>query len=82
MQCGPAFARRVLFKHREINNPKRRPPFGNQAAIFAKLHAQRAKRVIHDTGLVGTKENQVARLRSSALKNAVNRVIGQELQDR
>ena len=82
VQRRPALGRLVLFEHREVDHPKRRPAVGYEAAVFADFAAQRAECVVHDAGLVGTKEDQVARFRARALEDGLHGVVGKEFQNR
>ena len=57
----PAFVLVVVFEHREIDDPQRRPLGAGEETFFvANLDAQRTEGVVDDFGLVRAKENQVA----------------------
>ena len=55
---------------------------GDEAFFVADLDAQCTEGIVDDLGLVGTKENQVARLRASALHDRLQRSLGEVLDDR
>ena len=55
----------VVFKHGEVHNPQGAPCVFKQTVLFTEFtvsnfDAQSANGVVHDLGLVGTKENQIA----------------------
>ena len=81
VQGCPAPGRRILFEHRKINHPQRRPTLGYEAAILSNFDTQRAKGIVDNASLVRTKENQIARLRARALNDAGYGFVGQEFQN-
>ena len=83
----PAVLVLVVFEHREVDHPQRRPAVLEQAVLLAELavahlQAQCADGVVDDLGLVGTEEDQVAVLGAGALQNHVQGGIVQVLDDR
>ena len=72
----------VLFEHREVDDPQRRPVAGQQLEVMAELDAQRAQRLGDDLGLVGTKEDDIAIDRADAIEDDVEVVFRDELDDR
>src|SRR5690606_35410356 len=50
--------------------------------VVAKAHAQCTQRLVDDLRLVGAEEHQIAILRAGALKNALDGIVGEELEDR
>ena len=71
-----------LFKHGEVHHPQRGPLAFHQIQVVTYLDPQGAQRLIHDLRLVCPEEDQVARLGAGALENALNGLIGEELEDR
>ena len=66
----------VVFEHGEVHHPHRRPAVFKQTVLLAKLavadfQTQCADGVIHNLGLVCTKENQVAVLCAAAFEHFV-----------
>src|SRR3989344_1552364 len=72
----------VLFEHREVDHPQRRPVAGQQLEVMAELDAQRAQRLGDDLGLVGTKEDDIAIDRADAIEDDIEVVFRDELDDR
>ena len=73
----------IVFKHREVDDPQRRPfrLVGN-AQIFTQFQTQRAHRVGNHFLVVGTEENHVAVLRSGTRQNRFHDFCVQELSHR
>ena len=72
----------VVFEHREVDDPQRRPLALDHVAVVADLLAQRAERVIDHLGLVGTEEHQVAVGSRRRVEDALAGLVRQELDDR
>ncbi|MDT4782522.1 hypothetical protein FQZ97_147810 [compost metagenome] len=72
----------VLFEHREVHHPHRRPLLGEQLEVVADLDAQRAQGVADDLGLVGAEEHDVAVDRAHAIEDYIEVLFGDELDDR
>src|SRR5690606_34611320 len=68
MECTPV-ALLVLFEHREVHYPKRRPLAGIKVQISTQLAAQRAQGFGNDLVLIRTEEDQVTVLRTHALED-------------
>ena len=76
-----AFA--VVFEHREVDHPQRRPlALVSQAQIFAQLQTQRAQRVGHHFLVVGAEEDHVSVLRAGAVEDRFHDFSGQEFGHR
>ena len=73
----------VIFKHREVDHPQRRPfAFVGQVQVFAKLQTQRAHRIRNHFLVVCAEEDHVAVLRAGALKDRFHDVRIQEFRHR
>ncbi|MCY1351842.1 hypothetical protein D9M69_381190 [compost metagenome] len=72
----------VLFEHREVHDPHRRPLLGEQLEVMADLDAQRAQGFADDLGAVGAEEHDVAILGTHAIEDHVQVGLGDELDDR
>ncbi len=76
-----AFA--VVFEHREVNHPQRRPfVFVGQAQVFAQFQTQRAQRIGNHFFVICAEEDHVAVLRAGTFKDSLDDVGGQELGHR
>ncbi len=63
-----AFA--VVFEHREVDHPQRRPLLSSvRAQVFTQLQTQRAQRVGHHFLIIGAEEDHVSVLRAGAVKD-------------
>ena len=82
MQCIPALAALVVFKHRKIDDPQRPPLPLQQITIGAQLVTQRTERFVDNLLLVGAKKDQISIFGSSALHDAVDGFIRQKLENR
>ena len=67
----PCLALVVVFEHREIDDPQWLPALFGEAAVVTDLPPQRAQRIVDDFFPVGGEEDQVSRLRASALDDGV-----------
>ena len=73
----------VVFKHREVDNPQRRPfAFVDQTKVFTHFQAQCAHRVGNNFLVVGTEENHIAILRGSTIQDGFNDFSIEELSYR
>ncbi|MCU5786542.1 hypothetical protein B27N_01545 [Alcanivorax marinus] len=72
----------LLLEHGEVHHPQRRPVTLGQAALVADLDAQGADRLVDDPGLVGAEEDQIAVGGAGARQDALDRFLGEELEDR
>ena len=77
---GVALGFFVKVEHRKVHHPHRAPAFLKQVVLFAKLavanlDTQGTDGVIDDFLLVGTEENQVAILCTSAFQNGRERLV-------
>ena len=82
VHCGQA-AFTVVFKHREVDNPQRRPfVFVGQAQVFTEFQTQRAQRISYHFLVVSAEENHVAVLCASTIQESFNDVRGQEFRHR
>ena len=72
----------VLFEHREVDNPQRRPFAGQQIEVVTELDPQRAQGFANDLGLVGTEEHDVAIDRTDAIKDHIDVVQRDVFHDR
>ncbi len=72
----------VLFEHREVDHPQRRPVAGQQLEVVADLDAQRTQGLGNDLRLVCTEEHDVAIDRTDAIENHIEVVFRDELDDR
>ncbi|VFS42406.1 Uncharacterised protein [Serratia liquefaciens] len=76
-----AFA--VVFEHREVDHPQRRPfALVSQTQVFTQLQTQRAQRVGHYFLVVGAEEDHVTILRAGAVKDRFHDFSGQEFGHR
>ena len=76
-----AFA--VVFEHREVDHPQRRPfALVSQTQVFTQLQTQRAQRVGHYFLVVGAEEDHVSILRAGAVKDRFHDFSGQEFGHR
>ncbi len=86
--CGERVVQRteaavvVLFEHREVDDPHRRPLAGQQVQVVTELDAQRTQSFADDLGLVGTKEHDVAIDRTDAIEDHVQVGFRDILDDR
>ncbi|RMR55269.1 hypothetical protein ALP83_05645 [Pseudomonas syringae pv. actinidiae] len=81
VQCGEA-AVVVFFEHREVDDPHRCPLARVQLEVVTDLDAQRAKSFADDLELVRAEENDIAIDRTHAIKDDVQVVFRDELDDR
>ena len=76
-----AFA--VVFEHREVDHPQRRPfALVSQAQVFTQLQTQRAQRVGHHFLIIGAEEDHVSVLRTGAVKDRFHDFSGEEFGHR
>jgi methyl coenzyme M reductase subunit C-like uncharacterized protein (methanogenesis marker protein 7) len=82
MQRIPAVFVVVVFEHREIHHPQRRPGAAVDVALLvADLQAQRAQGVVDHLGLVGAEEHDVAVLSAGAFDHCLQCGFVQVLDD-
>ncbi len=63
----------IFFKHREVDNPQRRPGFVvGDLQVTSHFQAQCAQRIGHHFGTVGTKEDDIPILRARAAQEGFN----------
>src|SRR5690554_359330 len=72
----------VLFEHREVDHPQRRPFALDQIHVFADLDAQRTQGFVNDGRLIGAKEHDVAVFGFQTLHHLHGDIFAQELDDR
>ncbi|RMO71602.1 hypothetical protein ALQ35_05713 [Pseudomonas fluorescens] len=72
----------VLFEHREVDDPHRRPLARQQVQVVTELDAQCAQRFADDLGLVGAEEHDVAVDRANAIQDRVQVVQRDVFHDR
>ena len=81
MQCSQA-AVVVFLEHREVDYPQRRPLTGQQLQVVAQFDAQGAQRLGDDLSLVRTEEHDIAIHCTNPVKNDIQIVLRNELDDR
>src|SRR5690554_1950442 len=71
-----------FLKHREVHHPHRRPLAGEHVEVMADFDAQCAQCFVDYSGLVSTKEHNIAVFCRNALHDRHGHVVTQELDDR
>src|SRR5512140_725939 len=82
MHRVPALFFVVPFEHWKVQHPQRAPPAFSKAALVPDFATQRTQRLVDDFRAVGTKENEIARLRTAALKYGSYHGFREELEYR
>src|ERR1700736_115520 len=81
MHGNPALRFRVVFEHREVDNPQRAPAVLHQLHVLTDLDTQSADGVVHDFCRISAEEHDVVILGTGALEDAGYCGVVQEFDD-